>query len=101
MPEKIKIPYYAKTSAREGLEERKVNKAGLNKSEARRLGISSGIERAKQLINNKFLKEDDAKAVARFYLRFRNCKTKRCETVLKLWGGRSFGKSMADTYYAK
>lgn len=99
MPKKIKIPKYAKKEAKEGLEERKSNKAGLTKEEANRKGIDSGVERAKQLIRNKYLGEEDAKKVARFYNRFKGCKTSRCETAIKLWGGRKFGKKMNEVYY--
>ena len=99
MPRRIKIPYYAKLNARLGLEERKENRAGLTKKEAKKLGVNSGVERAKQIIRSKYLYEDDLKSVARFYLRFRNKKTKRSETALKLWGGRRFGKLLAKIYY--
>lgn len=100
MPERIKIPYYVKKAAVESLREREINKAGLTKSKAQKLGIFSGVERAKQIIRNKYLKEDDLKAIARFYLRFRNCKTKKCETAIKLWGGRRFGRLLAKIYYS-
>lgn len=101
MPKLIRIPFYAKVSARRGLEERKENNAGLTKSQAKRLGINSGVERAKQILRNKYLKESEAKSVARFYLRFRNCKTNRCETALDLWGGRKFGSLLSRIYYSK
>lgn len=96
---RVKVPEYAKNQAREGLLERKRNKAGLNKKQADSLGISSGVERAKQLLNNSYISNKDAKAVARFYQRFRNCKTDRCETAIKLWGGRMFGKKLVNKYY--
>ena len=99
MPKKIKIPYYAKFSASEGLKERNFNNAGLTKEQAKKLNINSGVERAKQIIRNRYLQEDDLKSIARFYLRFRNCRTKRCETALKLWGGRRFGLLLAKVYY--
>jgi len=99
MPTKIRIPQYAKQSAKQGLFERKSNGAGLSIKQAQSLGIFSGVQRARQLIKNKFLKEKDAKAVARFYNRFRNKKTPRVETALKLWGGRRFGKLMNDIYF--
>jgi hypothetical protein len=101
MPEKIRIPFNAKKSAIDGLRERESNKAGLTKTEAQKLGIYSGVERAKQLIDRIFIDEKNAKQVARFYLRFRNCKTKRCETAIKLWGGRRFGRMLANKYYKK
>jgi hypothetical protein len=94
---RLKIPQYAKDSARKGLKYNlfvsNSQKVGLTKQEAKRQGINSGIERAKQLIKQTSLSLEDAKSVARFYLRFRNCKTKRCEMALNLWGGRKFGKA--------
>jgi hypothetical protein len=97
MPTKIKIPKYAKYAARKGLEERSRNKAGLTKEQAERYKIQSGVERAKQIINSRTLEEKDLKSIARFYLRFRNCRTGRCETALKLWGGRRFGQLLAKS----
>ena len=96
---RVIIPGYAKRAAMLGLIQRKTNRAGLTKKEASSLGISSGVERAKQLIRNKYLSEDDAKAVARFYNRFKNCRTERCETAIRLWGGRRFGDLLNNTFY--
>lgn len=101
MPKRIKIPYYAKIAASKGLKERKLNKAGLTKNEASKLGITSGVERAKQLLRNKYIKENDAKDIARFYARFRNCKTNRCETAINLWGGRRLGILLNKIYFNK
>lgn len=95
---KINIPTYAKNKAREGLIERRKNKAGLDRKEAKKLGINSGVERAKQIIRNKELSVKDAKRVGAFYDRFKNCRTKRCETALKLWGGRRFARSMSTKF---
>jgi len=99
VPKRIKIPFYAKISASKGLKESKINNAGLTKKQADKLGIQSGRERAKQIIKNKYLYEKDLKSIARFYLRFRNCKTKKCETAIKLWGGRRFGRLLKNIYY--
>jgi hypothetical protein len=93
------VPKYAKDESRKGLQERKENKAGLTPKEAKKLGIFSGVARANQIINNKFLEEDDLKAIARFYIRFRGCKSPKCETAIKLWGGRKFGKFLKGVYY--
>lgn len=95
---KIKIPSYAKQSAREGLEERKDNKAGLTKSQANKLGINSGVERAKQLLGNKTISKKDAVRIGAFYDRFKNCRTPRCETAIKLWGGRKFGRDLSKKF---
>lgn len=94
----VKVPPHAKESAREGLKERKVNKAGLTKSQAKKLGINSGVERAKQLIKSKTIPVKDAKRIGAFYDRFKNQRTERAETALKLWGGRRFGKLMAGRF---
>ena len=99
MPKRLRIPLYAKTSARKGLEERKRNKAGLTPKQAKKLGVYSGVARANQIINNKFLDEKDLRSIARFYSRFKNCKTKRCNTVISLWGGKRFGKLLYNIYY--
>lgn len=96
----LKIPTYAKREARKALEERRKlpesRKFGLDKKEAEKLGINSGVERAKQLIRSDSLPIEDVKAVARFYQRFRNCRTKNCEYSIKLWGGRRFGRLCVD-----
>lgn len=93
---RFKIPSYAKQSATKGLNYNllvsKSKQVGLTKQEANKLGINSGIERAKQIIKQDSLDLEDVKSVARFYLRFRNCKSKRCEMALNLWGGRRFGR---------
>jgi ribosomal protein L13E len=96
---RIKIPKYAKKEAERGLREKKHNKAGLNKWQASKLGIASGVERAKQLMRNQYLNTEDAKKVARFYFRFRNKSSPRAETAIRLWGGRKFGEMMAKMFY--
>ena len=101
MPKKLKIPYYAKIAARKGLQERKDNQAGLTPKQARMMGITSGVDRARQILRNKSLSEKNLKAIARFYLRFRGRRTKRTETAIKLWGGRRFGRILARIYYKK
>lgn len=95
---RIKVPPYAKKAAREGLMERKKNKAGLTLNQARKEGVSSGVERAKQLERAKTISTKDAKAVGRFYDRFKNKRGERAETALKLWGGRRFARSMAARF---
>ena len=96
---KIRIPQYAKNQAKLGILERKTNKAGLTKEEAKEYNVFSGVERAKQLVANKFVSYKSAQSIARFYARFRNCKTPKCETALKLWGGRRFGKFLYNLIY--
>lgn len=95
---RIKVPDYAKKAAGQGLRERIFNKAGLTKSEAKKLGIASGVERAKQIIRKKSIPEEDAKRIGAFYDRFKNCRTDRCETAIKLWGGRRWGRKLAGRF---
>jgi hypothetical protein len=97
---RIKIPQYAKEQARRALSDRDKfsNKPGLTKSQASRLGINSGVERAKQIVNNKYLPEEDARRVGAFYDRFKNKRTPRSEVAIGLWGGRRFGRSLARKF---
>jgi len=99
MPKRLKIPQYAKAEAKKGLLERRENKAGLTPREAKKLGVYSGVAMANKISSNIYLEEDDLKRMGRFYIRFKGCKTKKCETALKLWGGRRFGKLLASIYY--
>jgi len=100
---RIEIPKYAKNLAKKALEERKElpksKKFGLDKKQASKLKINSGVERAKQLINNKYIKGEDAKSLARFYSRFKNAKTKKEVGALNLWGGKRFGKKVYNEVY--
>lgn len=92
---KLKIPEYAKREAQQGLELRKklskTNKFGLSPKKAQELGIFSGVIRAKQIINNNSIEYRDAYQIYRFYQRFKNCTSPKCEGTIKLWGGRKFG----------
>lgn len=94
----IKVPLHAKKAALQGLKERQRNKAGLTKEQAKKIGVNSGVERAKQLITKKSISVEDAKSIARFYDRFKNNRTPRAETAIKLWGGRRFGRNMASKF---
>lgn len=99
---KIRIPQYAKDEARNSLALRKdlskTNKFGINKRQATKLKIRSGVEQAKKLIANKFLSKTEAMAYYRFYSRFKNCRTKKCEGAIALWGGRRFGRMLVDVF---
>lgn len=99
MPLRMKIPVYAKKSALKGLELRKTKGGGLTKKEADKLKIQSGVERAKQIIKNKYLYEEDLKSIGKFYIRFRNCNTPKCEVAHLLWGGRRFSRMLAKIYF--
>lgn len=95
---RIIVPEYAKEAARQGLEQRKLNKAGLTKAEAQKLGINSGVERARQLVRSKTISVNDAKRIGAFYDRFKNQNSPRAETAIKLWGGRQFGRRLANEF---
>jgi hypothetical protein len=97
---RVVVPSYAKMAAKRGLDKRKSytpsQRPGLDKKQANKLGINSGVERAKQIIRSKSLSEKDAQRVSAFYSRFRNCRTPRCEVAINLWGGRRFGKKLSE-----
>jgi len=99
---KLLIPQYAKKAARRALSLRKKQskskKVGLSVSQARKQGIRSGVSQAKYLISHKYLSPRKAIPYYRFYQRFKNCMTKRCEQALDLWGGRKFLKSKVFRY---
>jgi len=101
---RYKIPGYAKNQAKIGLKQRsrlpESKKFGLDKTQADKLKINSGVERAKQLIRNKYLNEKDARAVARFK-RFNNKTGYRAEGSIKLWGGRKFINKLNSKFYKK
>lgn len=65
---------------------------GITKEQATKLGINSGVERAKQIINSANLPWHDAVRVARFYQRFKNKEGPRAQGAIDLWGGRAFGE---------
>jgi hypothetical protein len=102
MPKKITIPKYVKVIAKKALEKRRIQKesrqAGLTKEEAEKLGIQSGVERAKQLVRSRFLKELDIKSMVGFYNRFKNRSTPKIEDAINLWGGRSFLEFLSKIY---
>lgn len=94
----LRVTKQAKENAKEALEERKElsesEKYGLSKSEAKDEGVRSGVERAKQIIRKSYYDWKDSEdrksliSMARFYSRFQNCRSKKCEGAMKLWGGR-------------
>lgn len=98
----IKVPSYAKSAARKALEERRnlpsSRKFGIDRSEASRLGIASGVERARQLIREDKISEETAKRIGRFYDRFKNKDGERAEGSIRLWGGRRFGRELSRRF---
>lgn len=99
----IKIPSSAKNSAKKGLLQRKKfergNKPGLTSAQASKLKIQSGVQRAYSLIKQTYITEEEAKEVARFYSRWKNCRTPKCQTNHNLWGGRKWGKELYYKFY--
>lgn len=93
---RLKVPKHAKISAKKGLKLRsslpKSKRFGIDKNQAKKLGIASGVERAKQLIRSKSISYTDANKVCNFGNRFKNCKTSKCEGAHLIWGGRKFEK---------
>ena len=89
---RVKIPQYAKAAAAEGLRAREMfpKKPGLDAQQAAKLGINSGVERAKQIVREEYLEDYDLQSMRRFYARFRNRHTPRAEVAILLWGGRKF-----------
>lgn len=82
----------AKIAAKQGL----LSDSGLSIKKAKELGIVSGRQTAKLLLKSKSINQQEASRVARFYSRFKNCKTTRCENAIKLWGGRAFGRKAVE-----
>jgi len=92
----LKIPKYAKQTAREALELRqslpKSKKFGIDKQQARQLGINSGVERAKQIINDKYMPIEDVKRVCAFGRWLGRERTQKVQGAIDLWGGEKFIK---------
>lgn len=101
---RLKVTKEAKRAAKEALTLRKTlpesKRFGLDRLEAKKAGVTSGVQRAKQIIRKDSLSVQEAKRVASFYNRFKGCKTPKCEGALDLWGGRSFGRK-ADRFVEK
>lgn len=95
---RLKVPLYAKEKAMKALERRALlppsKRFGFNKRQARVAGVQSGVARAEQLIRDDSIGLSDAKSMALFYSRFKNCLTVRCEGAIDLWGGRRFLKKV-------
>jgi len=90
---RMKIPEYAKVSAKKGLDNRK--KLNLTSKESRVMGVYSGLAIANKIIKNKYLEEKDLKSITKFY---KNNKNKLNDDVLLLWGGREFGLLLSKIY---
>jgi hypothetical protein len=90
----LRVPLLAKRVALSALARRESlpssRRFGIDKQQASSLGIVSGVERAKQIARVSHLPHADVVRVARFYQRFKNCDTPKCEGAHELWGGRRF-----------
>jgi len=97
---RYKVPSYAKKKASAALKKREMlpesKRFGITKQQAKKLKINSGVERAKQIKRSKTVPEKDAKRIAAFYQRFKNCKTPKCEGAIDLWGGRRWGRELSS-----
>ena len=97
---RLNITKEAKKKAKESLELRnrlpKYKRFGLDKKEAKRLKINSGVERAKQLINSKSISYKDAVAVAKFSRWLKRPRTQRVQGSIDLWGGEDFIKKARE-----
>lgn len=93
---RLKVTKRAKRKASSALARRKKlpksKRFGITKKKAKKLGIKSGVARAKQLKRSKSISTKDACSVGNFYSRFKNKRSKRAEGAIDLWGGRSFGR---------
>lgn len=85
---RIPIPNYVKVNVKLGLELRKKQKnpSSLTASEAKKLGIVSGVSRARQLRDNQTISVQDAKSIRNFLSRFKNSNTERSKVAKLLWG---------------
>ena len=94
------MPGHAKKAAKMALKQRKEfsDPPGLSVKEAKKLGINSGVARARQLVKSNTISVEDAKRIAAFYDRFKNRDSPRSEVAIKLWGGRRFGRSLAAKF---
>lgn len=90
---RLEVPGYAKNLAREALEKRKQlspsRRFGLDREQARKEGVYSGVQRARNIIQKKSLSLQEAKRVAAFS-RFLNNRSDRAQGAIDLWGGRRF-----------
>jgi hypothetical protein len=91
---RLKVTKLAKERAKVALESRRrlpnSKKYGLDSKEAQRLGINSGVERAKQLIRSKYVSYEDAKRICAFKRHLVKNPSQRRQGAIGLWGGEKF-----------
>jgi 8-oxo-dGTP pyrophosphatase MutT (NUDIX family) len=106
MESRIIPPHGVAREAELGLYLHKLYKrGGLTKSQAKKEGINSGVERAKQLANRKTLSVEDVKSMYRFFKRHSAFKKHHKEEPpsnalisWKLWGGDAGEKWIMKEY---
>jgi hypothetical protein len=106
MKRRIVAPHAVAKEAEHGLYLRKHHgRGGLTKSQAKKEGINSGVERAKQLANQKPLSVEDVKAMYSFFKRHSAFKKHHNEDPpsnalisWKLWGGDAGEKWISKEY---
>ncbi len=86
MPKRLLIPIYAKRAAKRELSKRR------SVPNQKKPGLIMGVNQAMFLLKKRSMGLAKAKQFNRFYQRFKNCRTRRCEGALNLWGGRKFLK---------
>lgn len=67
-------------------------KFGLDKEQAAKEGVASGVERAKQLVRSESIPMEDARKVCSFKRFLNRPKTQRVQGVIDLWGGENYIK---------
>lgn len=93
---RIRIPSFAKASARSALSRRsklpESKQFGLSPVEARRQGITSGVSQARKLLRKDTLSVSEAKQYKAFIDRFegRYDKSDKVKGAVDLWGGPRF-----------
>jgi len=90
----LRIPKYAKRTAREALELRQSlpssKRFGLDKIQAKQQGINSGVERARQIVNDKYMPMEDVERVCAFNRWLDRERTQKVQGAIDLWGGEKF-----------
>ena len=87
---RLKIPWFAKESAKRGLLLKKNN---IKNKHNYKKDISNGYEITEYLLNNRYLDYGRAKYLFNFYMERREIRTRRNESLILLYGGRRFLRS--------
>jgi len=96
MNKRLKVTIEAKRLAKNALQRRREatesKKFGLTRKDASKLGINSGVARAKQLIKSDSITFGDAKRVCAFSRFLNRKRTFKVQGAIDLWGGEKFIK---------